>query len=66
MGATGAIFLGLSGYALVSRKDFSFMGGFLMVGFLLIFCTPLFNKDNHTENNSLTSATCCPTTGVHF
>ncbi len=27
MGATGAIFLGLSGYALTSRKDFSFMGG---------------------------------------
>lgn len=25
MGATGAIFLGLSGYALVSRRDFSFM-----------------------------------------
>ena len=30
MGATGAIFLGLSGYALTSRKDFSFIGGFLM------------------------------------
>ena len=37
MGATGVIFLGLSGYALVSRKDFSFMGGFLMVGILLAF-----------------------------
>ena len=37
MGATGAIFLGLSGYALVSRKDFSFMGGFLMVGILVAF-----------------------------
>ena len=32
LGGTGAIFLGLSGYALTSRKDFSFMGGFLMVG----------------------------------
>ena len=37
MGATGAIFLGLSGYALTSRRDFSFMGGFLMVGILVAF-----------------------------
>jgi modulator of FtsH protease len=31
-GGTGVIFLGLSGYALTSRKDFSFMAGFLVVG----------------------------------
>ena len=37
MGGTGLIFLGLSGYALASRKDFSFMGGFLMVGILVAF-----------------------------
>ena len=37
MGGTGAIFFGLSGYALVSRKDFSFMGGFLVVGILVAF-----------------------------
>ncbi len=37
MAATGAIFLGLSGYALSTRKDFSFMGGFLMVGILVAF-----------------------------
>ncbi|MDT8388355.1 MAG: Bax inhibitor-1/YccA family protein [Thiogranum sp.] len=36
-GATGVIFLGLSGYALSSRKDFSFMGAFLMVGILVAF-----------------------------
>jgi len=41
MGATGAIFLGLSGYALVSRKDFSFMGGFLMAGILVAFLAGL-------------------------
>jgi modulator of FtsH protease len=41
MGATGAIFLGLSGYALTSRKDFSFMGGFLMVGILVAFMAGL-------------------------
>jgi len=37
MGGTGVIFLGLSGYALTTRKDFSFMGGFLMVGVLVAF-----------------------------
>jgi len=41
MGATGAIFLGLSGYALTTRKDFSFMGGFLMVGILVAFMAGL-------------------------
>jgi modulator of FtsH protease len=37
LGGTGAIFLGLSGYALTTRKDFSFMAGFLMVGVLVAF-----------------------------
>jgi len=37
LGGTGAIFLGLSGYALTTRKDFSFLGGFLMVGILVAF-----------------------------
>lgn len=41
MGATGAIFLVLSGYALTTRKDFSFMGGFLMVGILVGFLASL-------------------------
>jgi modulator of FtsH protease len=37
LGGTGAIFLGLSGYVLTTRKDFSFMSGFLMVGILVAF-----------------------------
>ncbi|RUM92112.1 MAG: BAX inhibitor (BI)-1/YccA family protein [Thiothrix sp.] len=41
MAATSAIFLGLSGYALTTRKDFSFMGGFLMVGILVAFLAGL-------------------------
>lgn len=41
MGLTGAIFLGLSAYALTSRKDFSFMGGFLAVGILVGFLAGL-------------------------
>jgi modulator of FtsH protease len=40
-GGTGVIFLGLSGYALTTRKDFSFMGGFLMVGILVAFLAGL-------------------------
>jgi modulator of FtsH protease len=41
MGATAAIFVGLSAYALTTKKDFSFMGGFLMVGILLAFLAGL-------------------------
>ena len=37
MGGTGAIFIGLSSYTLTTKKDFSFMGGFLMVGILTAF-----------------------------
>jgi modulator of FtsH protease len=37
MGGTGIIFLGLAGYAMTTRKDFSFMAGFLMVGVLVAF-----------------------------
>ncbi len=36
-GSTATIFLGLSGYALASRKDFSFLGGFLFAGILIAF-----------------------------
>lgn len=41
MGMTGIIFLGLSAYVLTTRKSFSFMGGFLMVGMLLAFVASL-------------------------
>ena len=34
LGTTGLIFLALSAYVLTTRKDFSFMGGFLMVGLI--------------------------------
>lgn len=42
-GGTGVIFLGLSGYALTTRKDFSFMGGFLIAGLLMVFVVMLAN-----------------------
>ena len=41
MGGTAAIFLGLSAYATASRRDFSFMGGFLMVGIVVAFLAGL-------------------------
>jgi len=41
MGATALIFIGLSAYTLTTKKDFSFMGGFLMVGILLAIIASL-------------------------
>ena len=41
MGGTAAIFLGLSAYATTSRRDFSFMGGFLMTGIVVAFLAGL-------------------------
>lgn len=43
MGGTGAIFLGLSGYALTTRRDFSFMGGFLFVGLIVAIVAMVAN-----------------------
>jgi modulator of FtsH protease len=41
MGGTAVIFLALSAYVMTTRKDFSFMGGFLMVGILVAFLAGL-------------------------
>ena len=41
LGGTGLTFLGMSAYALVSRKDFSFLGGFLFAGILVAFLAGL-------------------------
>ena len=43
LGGTGTIFLGLSAYALTTRKDFSFMGGFLMAGLLVMVLAMVAN-----------------------
>ncbi len=50
MGMTALTFLGLSAYVLTSRKDFSFMGGFLAAGMIVVllaivasFVLPLFD-----------------------
>jgi len=41
LGGTGAIFLGLSAYVLTTKKDFTFIGGFLMVGIITAFLAGL-------------------------
>lgn len=43
LGGTAIIFFGLSAYALTTRKDFSFMGGFLMVGLLVAVVAMIAN-----------------------
>ena len=43
LGGTGVIFLALSGYVLTTRKDFSFMGGFLMVGLIIVLLAAVAN-----------------------
>lgn len=43
LGGTALIFFALSGYALTSKKDFSFMGGFLMTGLIVVLVASLAN-----------------------
>ncbi|MBU2871462.1 Bax inhibitor-1/YccA family protein [Colwellia sp. E2M01] len=43
LGGTALIFFALSGYALTSKKDFSFMGGFLMVGLIVVLIAGIAN-----------------------
>jgi len=43
MGGTGAIFLGLSAYALTTKKDFSFLGGMLFAGFIVVLIAMVAN-----------------------
>ena len=43
MGGTGIIFLGLSAYAMTTKRDFSFMGGFLFAGMMVLVIAMLAN-----------------------
>lgn len=43
LGGTAIVFFGLSAYALTTRKDFSYMGGFLMVGLLVAIVAGIAN-----------------------
>ncbi len=54
LGGTAIIFFGLSAYALTTRKDFSYMGGFLMVGLLVAVVAMIANIFLHIPALSLT------------
>ncbi|WP_022940814.1 Bax inhibitor-1/YccA family protein [Psychromonas hadalis] len=43
LGSTALIFFALSAYALTSKKDFSFMGGFLMTGMIVVVIAMIAN-----------------------
>ncbi len=43
LGATALVFFALSGYALTTKKDFSFMGGFLVVGLVVVIIAAIAN-----------------------
>jgi modulator of FtsH protease len=52
-GGTAAIFLGLSGYALVSRRDFSFLGAFIFAGMMVALVAMIANIFLHLPALSL-------------
>lgn len=41
LGATGVIFFALSGYVLATRKDFSFLGGMMFIGMMVLLLAML-------------------------
>ena len=43
LGATALVFFALSGYVLTTKKDFSFMGGFLVVGLVVVLVAAIAN-----------------------
>ena len=53
LGGTGLIFFSLSGYVLTTRKDFSYLGGFLFVGVMVAFLAMIANIFLHVPALSL-------------
>ena len=43
LGGTATIFLGLSAYATMTKRDFSFMGGFVAVGMMVVIVSMIAN-----------------------
>lgn len=43
LGGTAIVFFGLSGYVLTTRKDFSYLGGFLVVGLIVAILAMVAN-----------------------
>lgn len=53
LGGTAAIFFATSGYVLVTRKDLSFMTGFLTIGMLVAFIAAIANVFLHISGLAL-------------
>ncbi|MHB1514164.1 MAG: Bax inhibitor-1/YccA family protein [Acidiferrobacteraceae bacterium] len=47
LGTTGLVFLTLSAYAITTRKNFSYMGGFLVTGMIIAFVASIANLFLH-------------------
>ncbi len=43
LGGTGVVFVGLSAYAITSKRDFSFMGGMLVAGLIVVLIAAIAN-----------------------
>lgn len=54
---TGTVFLALSAYAVTTRKDFSFMSGFLLAGLIILIVGGLLNL--FIESSALQLALAC-------
>ena len=68
LGITGLSFLGLSAYALVSKKDFSFLNGFITVGFfvLLVCCYRRYFCKNASSTDLHFCGFCAFLSGGYF
>jgi len=53
LAGTALVFFALSGYVLTTRKDFSFAGGFLMVGLMVVLLASIANIFLHMPAMSL-------------
>lgn len=57
LGLTALVFFGLSAYALITKKDFSFLSGFLMAGFFVLIGAMLLSV--FTQISGLQLAISC-------
>ena len=57
LGLTALVFFGLSAYALITKKDFSFLNGFVMVGFFVLIGATVLSL--FTEISGLHLAISC-------
>ncbi|WP_010598844.1 Bax inhibitor-1/YccA family protein [Rickettsiella massiliensis] len=56
LGTTGLVFFALSAYALTTRKDFSFMSSFIMIGMIVAFVMGIANLFFHVPALALATS----------